>query len=385
MNRFFFTTLFIACFPALTIAAEITQATDTDSVIKPTAVQTQQSSSEKKENPTAQTPKPETQKKEAPAVQSEKSKAPNKQAPIAQTAKATHKETPIAQTPKAKVPSKETTTTQTSKPVAPTNKQQSPTDSKQKNKTAANLCMPYIGEHLSFDIGWEFINAGSTTLDINSTESGWQVQTFARTNSFLDAFRKVRDHITAEGLCVNNKMQSTLFDADLHERKYKAQKRTEYLWQENKVTHTQNQITEYFDVPAGHLSVIDAFLAVRGLTLKPGQTVNIPVFDSRKQYEIEVNVLPKKETLKAPWGKRVSCILVKPKLKTAGIFASKGEMLLWMTDDEHHIPIKMKAKIKYGSIYAKLTAYSKDSPAALLAKSDPKTAEPNNASSTQSK
>ncbi|RLL50916.1 DUF3108 domain-containing protein [Mariprofundus sp. EBB-1] len=225
---------------------------------------------------------------------------------------------------------------------------------------ATNQCMPYIGEHLTFNIGWEFINAGSTTLDIAAIgNNGWQVKTLARTNKFLDAFRKVRDYITAEGLCVDGKMQSTLFDADLHERKYRAKKRTEYLWKENKITHTQNQITEHFDVPAGHLSVIDAFLTVRGLTLTPGQTINIPVFDSRKQYEIEVNILPRKEILKAPWGEKVSCILVRPKLKTAGIFTNKGEMLLWMTDDERHIPLKMMAKIKFGRIFAHLKSYSK--------------------------
>jgi len=222
-------------------------------------------------------------------------------------------------------------------------------------------CMPFIGEHLNFDVDWEFINAGSATLDIypatNGSTNGWQVKTVAKTNKALDIFRKVRDYITAEGVCVNGKMQSTLFDANLQERKYSAKKRTEFLWQKNEVTHTQNQVTEHFDVPAGHLSVIDAFLAVRGLNLKAGETVNIPVFDSRKRYEIVVNIDSKTEILKTPWGEKVRCIIVKPKLKTAGIFTNKGEMTLWMTDDERHIPIKLMAKIKFGRIFARLKAY----------------------------
>ena len=220
-------------------------------------------------------------------------------------------------------------------------------------------CMPYSGEHLSFDVGWEFINAGSATMDISATKSGWQVKTFARTNRALDIFRKVRDHITAEGICVDGRMQSTLFDADLHERKYKAKKRTDFLWQENKVTHTQNQATEHFDVPAGHLSVIDAFLAVRNLKLVPGQTLKIPVFDSRKRYEIVVNIAKERKVVKAPWGEKVSCLIIKPKLKSEGIFTNKGEMTLYMTDDERHLPIKMIAKIKFGRIIANLTGYAK--------------------------
>jgi len=223
-------------------------------------------------------------------------------------------------------------------------------------------CMPYIGEHLSFDVGWEFINAGSARMDILPMTNGWQAKTFARTNRVLDIFKKVRDYITAEGICVDGKMQSVLFDANLHERKYRAQKRTEFHWRKNQVTHTQHQITEYFDVPAGHLSVIDAFLAVRNIDLKAGQTLAIPIFDSRKRYEIQVNVMQKKEVLKAPWGEQVRCIIVKPKLKTAGIFTNKGEMTLWMTDDARHIPIKLMAKIKFGRIFAHLTSYSRQAP-----------------------
>ena len=224
--------------------------------------------------------------------------------------------------------------------------------------TTALPCMPYIGEHFSFDVSWEFINAGSATMHISAKDQGWQVKTLARTNKFLDVFRKVRDTITAEGLCVDGHMQSTLFDADLKERKYSAKKYARFLWEKNQVSYTQHENTEFFDVPAGHLSVIDAFLAVRQMELKPGQTLSVPIFDSRKRYEIIVNVMDKRERLKAPWGEEVDCILINPKLKTEGIFASKGEMTVWMTDDKRHIPIRMRAKIKFGHVFADLTGYS---------------------------
>jgi hypothetical protein len=219
-------------------------------------------------------------------------------------------------------------------------------------------CMPYIGEQFSFDVSWEFINAGSATMSIGAKDRGWQVITLARTNKFLDIFRKVRDTITAEGLCVDGHMQSTVFDANLKERKYSAKKYVRFLWKKNKVSYTQHENTELFDVPAGHLSIIDAFLAVRQMDLKPGQSLSVPIFDSRKRYEIIVNIMEKKERLKAPWGEVVNCIVIKPKLKTEGIFASKGEMTVWMTDDKRHLPIRMRAKIKFGRIFADLTGYS---------------------------
>ncbi|MDX8404816.1 MAG: DUF3108 domain-containing protein [Mariprofundus sp.] len=219
-------------------------------------------------------------------------------------------------------------------------------------------CMPYIGEHMGFDVGWEFINAGSATMDIIATDSGWQTKTFAKTNKVLDIFKKVRDYITAEGICINGRMQSTLFDANLRERKYTAKKKTEFLWQQDKVIYTQHKNRESFDVPAGHLSVIDAFLAVRQLPLKAGESYRIPVFDSRERYEIIVDINDKHETVTAPWGEKINCLLVTPKLKTAGIFTDRGEMTLWMSDDERHLPLKIMVKIKIGRIKVRLTEYS---------------------------
>ena len=52
--------------------------------------------------------------------------------------------------------------------------------------------------------------------------------------------------------------------------------------------------------------------------------------------------------------KKYRTIVVEPDLKDAGIFMQKGAVLIWLTDDKHHIPVKMKSKIAVGSITAKL-------------------------------
>ncbi len=228
-----------------------------------------------------------------------------------------------------------------------------------KNATAAKSppCMPFIGEQMSFSVGWEFINAGTADMIVSGDPSRWQIQTSARTNRFLDLFKKVRDTITAKGVCTGKGMQSTVFDIVQHERKYHASKQTRFLWQRGKATFTQNGKTDSYDVAAGHLSVLDAFFAVRGMPLTAGKTLSIPVFDSRKRYELTVNVSSRKKKLKAPWGEFVDCIEVEPRLKTEGIFSSKGKIKIWMTDDARHIPLKMTAKIKIGHIIALLKKY----------------------------
>jgi len=224
--------------------------------------------------------------------------------------------------------------------------------------TAWGDCMPYAGEKLLFNVGWEFINAGTASMEVKATQDGWRIDTLAKTNKFLDMFKKVRDTIIDEGVCVNGHMQSTLFDIEQHERSYHAAKQTRFLWKENKILYTQNKQTDSYDVPAGHLSVLDAFFAVRQMQLKPGQTLSIPVFDSRKRYEVVVSIEPKLEKLRAPWGGFVDCIVVTPQLKTEGIFSSIGTIKIWLTNDNRRIPVKMTAKIKIGHIVAILDSYS---------------------------
>lgn len=217
--------------------------------------------------------------------------------------------------------------------------------------------LPFHGESMQFAVGWEFVTAGTATMRFsNRGENGYRIDTDARTNSFFDMFKKVRDTITSEGLFINGKPQSTLFDLVQNERKYHAKKRTDFLWKEDKVNYTQNGKTDSYDVPAGHLNVMDAFFLTRTLPVKDGKVLKVPVFDSRKKYEIEVRLL-RKETVSTPWGQLVECLVIEPKLKSEGIFSSVGTMQIWLTNDERRIPLKMTAKIKIGRIIARLTGY----------------------------
>ena len=216
---------------------------------------------------------------------------------------------------------------------------------------------PYHGETMKFAVGWEFVSAGTATMAFSDKgKDGYRIDTDARTNKFFDMFKKVRDTITSEGIYINGKPQSTLFDMDQNERSYHAKKRTNFLWKENKVNFTQNGKTDSYEVAAGHLNVMDAFFLTRTLPVEKGKVLKIPVFDSRKKYEIEVHLL-KKEMHRTPWGEAVECLVIEPKLKSEGIFSSVGTMKIWLTNDARRIPLKMTAKIKIGRIIARLTGY----------------------------
>ena len=52
----------------------------------------------------------------------------------------------------------------------------------------------------------------------------------------------------------------------------------------------------------------------------------------------------------------VRTLLVEPKLHGDALFASKGRLFLWVTDDAWHIPVRMESKISLGTIRANLVS-----------------------------
>lgn len=103
----------------------------------------------------------------------------------------------------------------------------------------------------------------------------------------------------------------------------------------------------------GMLDLISAFYFVRLQKLKEGQLIRFPVNDDGTNYWFDV-VVGKTEKLKTDCGK-VKTVKVEPKLFGPGHLISKpGEMTMWMTADNKHIPLKVIAKTPSGTVNAKL-------------------------------
>lgn len=219
-------------------------------------------------------------------------------------------------------------------------------------------CLPFVGETLVFSVGWEFINAGTASLQVRSPKSGqYRIHTAVRTNAFLDMFKKVRDTIIAEGVCQNSMMRSTRFVLQQQERSYHAKKITVFDRKQGVVRYTEHGKTDVYPVSLKYQDVMDAFFMVRNMDLHTGQVIHLPIFDSRKSYDVAIHIGTKTKRIRAPWGERVACISIEPQLKTAGIFSSQGKVKIWVTDDARHIPLKLIAKIKIGHIIGRLTKY----------------------------
>jgi hypothetical protein len=112
-------------------------------------------------------------------------------------------------------------------------------------------------------------------------------------------------------------------------------------------------VTQEFPLAASSLDELSLLYYVRSLPLAVGTLVRGKVFSSRKNWEVEVNVLGR-EKLDTVLGQRET-LIVEPLLKFEGIFQQKGRVIVWLTDDPERIPVLMKSQIKVGSFVSTLT------------------------------
>jgi hypothetical protein len=115
-------------------------------------------------------------------------------------------------------------------------------------------------------------------------------------------------------------------------------------------TETSHKITRRtFDT-------LSSFYYFRTVALQVGTSSFIDIFDCKNLWNTEVQVL-RREQIKTPLG-TFNTIVIKPLMKSAGIFARTGDMHIWLSDDERKIPLLMKSKVRIGSITVTLVGGS---------------------------
>jgi uncharacterized protein DUF3108 len=219
--------------------------------------------------------------------------------------------------------------------------------------TASALTVP---EKLVFDLTWTGIKAGTATQEIIDQQDTVRIVSTARSADWISVFFPVEDRVESVltkvapprfGLPQNFRMKvregkhrrdrEIIFDHDKGKARY-----IDHIGGEN----TEVEIREKTYDP------YSSFYYVRTLPLEVGKSVFVSILDNKQLWNVEVQVL-KKERLTTILGD-VNTILIKPLMKSEGIFEKKGEIYIWLTDDEKRIPVKMKTKVTIGSVTATL-------------------------------
>ena len=97
------------------------------------------------------------------------------------------------------------------------------------------------------------------------------------------------------------------------------------------------------DSPPWIQDVLSAIYYMRTQKLMEGDVIPIPISDAGQVYNIEIVVLGKREEIKVGSGK-FTTVLLDAKIFDGRYIRRSGEMKLWVSDDERHIPVKARIK-----------------------------------------
>jgi hypothetical protein len=212
-----------------------------------------------------------------------------------------------------------------------------------------------VNKRFVYHIYWLGIMAGKAVMNFESSPEGIIIRTHATSAPWLSLFYKVDD--TAQSILYPDGYPKT-FKLKVRQGRHKRDKVTHFEkkmdGKPQKIVFNNirdEEITEfYFDKRA--YDPLSAFYTMTRWDLTIGQSSFIDIFDNKKLWNTEVRVL-KKERVRVPAGE-FDTIVVKPIMKSEGIFPKTGDMYIWATDDENKLPVKLKSKAKLGHFTALL-------------------------------
>jgi hypothetical protein len=209
--------------------------------------------------------------------------------------------------------------------------------------------VPFLpGESLRFSVQYGVIHAGTAWLEVPERKT-WKgrpalmLQARAESNKFFSVFYKVRNRIESSW---DEEAQSSLrYLENRREGGYKARNEINFDYEMHQAHYGNGQ---KFPIPPQVQDALSSFYFTRFQALPIGGSIVFDYHASRKTKPLEVKILGR-ERVKTPAG-TFDCVAVEPILKAGGIFKKAGRLVIWITEDERRIPVRMQSKVTIGSI-----------------------------------
>lgn len=214
------------------------------------------------------------------------------------------------------------------------------------------------GEVLEFRIRWNFVNAGTASLEVARDEGGLRFRALARALPLVAKLYPVEERV-----------ESSVALPVPHVLRY--YKKAREGWKRPRESEV------VFDPRTGRAKAFKNGVAVREVSVPPGvqdplsclywyrslgpqqrAPLSFAVSDGGKAAYGTVTVLGR-ETIETPAGV-FRTVLVEPKLEgVGGVFRKSpgARVLLWLTDDPWRCPVKLESKVFVGRFTAELVAY----------------------------
>jgi hypothetical protein len=217
-----------------------------------------------------------------------------------------------------------------------------------------------VVEHSDFDVKLGFVHVGSGEWTVLAFDTVDAHQTFHAILKINGGFgpAKVDDRFDswgdADSWRESRDVFSRRFIQSQHEVNYRKNVRYDISPEKGEWVRSDGKR----DKLAARLPLDDLTMLVfiRSLPLKVGDAYSVPRYFKAEDNPVTLRVV-RKETVTVPAG-TFETVVVKPTIKTSGLFGEGGEAELYLTNDRFHSLVQLKSKVKLiGSLTLQLKKY----------------------------
>lgn len=227
------------------------------------------------------------------------------------------------------------------------------------------------GEKISYRVHYGFVTAGEAELHIDrkihtiNDRPCYKIDIKGRTTGIADKLYNIKNvwgtYLDTAAVVPHQ------FYRHIREGKYR----------KNEVVHFQQldkkavvsilskngkdiKTTEAFDVPVYVQDLVSGYYYLRILDynkIKPGEILKVDAFFDKEVYDFKVRFLGR-EKLKTDLG-HFNALVLSPILPNNDLFKGENAIKLWLSDDEHKIPLKVKAEMLVGAVEIDIKDFDK--------------------------
>jgi hypothetical protein len=209
---------------------------------------------------------------------------------------------------------------------------------------------------LNYSVDWRVFPAGVAAIHFDAEGAREQITASAETIGAINLLFHVGDHFES----TVNRTQGCTYEFDKQTVEGRRQvnstltvnygKGTVVLDQQNLVKHQTKHLET--SVHGCVTDLLSGIFYAASQPLELGHSFVLPVADAAHTVPVTMKV-ESQEIVKTPMG-TFKTLRVQP-TASAGVVKNRGDIWIWYTDDQRHLPVQMRARLFWGTITFRLT------------------------------
>jgi hypothetical protein len=211
-------------------------------------------------------------------------------------------------------------------------------------------------ETLTYAVDWRVFPAGTAVLHLEADGDAERISVTGDSVGAINLIFRVSDRFQSS---FNRKTGCSMsFSKQLIEGHRQVNSDQQFTYGQHRTSYDEKNLishihrTEQSPIPPCVTDLLSAMFYIASQPLQVGQQMHMPIADAGRVTDVTLHV-EGREAIRTPTA-TYQTLRVQP-TADAGVVKNRGNIWIWYTDDDRHIPVQMRARLFWGTITFRLT------------------------------